>query len=112
MTAPGRQGDEQPLVGELVAAPLEYAVIEQVGERPAAAAQAGPAEPDPPLRGPGREVDHDQVPACARSRVPGVTAGVGEPGPGEEVAAGIIVGPAAGLQQLPGAGPHPVAGDD
>jgi hypothetical protein len=35
VAAPGLEGNEQPLVSKLVAAPLELAVIEQVGEFPA-----------------------------------------------------------------------------
>jgi len=98
VAAPWRQGDEQPLVGQLVAAPLEYAVIEQVGESPAAAPQVGPAEPDSPVGGFSGEVDHHQVPVG------------GGPRPGEQVAAGLVVGPAPGLEQLPGPRPHAVQG--
>src|SRR5580700_8343055 len=90
MVTPGRQGDEQPLVSELVAAPLERAVIEQVGESPAAAAHVGPAEPDPSLGGLAGEVDHYQMPAGAVGPVvshPAVA--VSGPRPGEKVAAGI-----------------------
>ncbi len=59
---PHGQGDEQPLVSKLVTAPFEYAVGEQVGKSPAAAAQIGPAEPDPPVGRLSGEVDHRQVP--------------------------------------------------
>src|SRR5690348_3868215 len=75
VAAPRRQGDEQPLVRKLVTVPLEDPVVEQVGQGPAAAAQAGPVEPDPSLGGLSGEVDHHQVPA-------GTGAG---PGPGEEI---------------------------
>src|ERR1700748_2458878 len=85
MAAPGPQGDEQPLVGQLVAAPLVYPVIEQVGEVPAAAVQVGPSEPDPSIGGLGGEVDHDHVPAIAVGRV------VSGPGPGEQVTTGVVV---------------------
>src|SRR5258708_40339382 len=64
MAAPGRQGDEQPLVSQLVAAPLVYPVIEQVGEVPAAAVQVGPAEPDPPIGGPRGGVGPPPLPAA------------------------------------------------
>src|SRR6266536_4168603 len=112
MAAPGRQRDEQSLVSQLVAAPLVYPVIEQVGEVPAAAVQVDPAEPDPSIGGLGGEVDHHHVPAIAASHVVSnaATRAVSGPGPGEEVTAGIVVGPAGHLEQLPVARPYPVAG--
>src|SRR5258705_10081720 len=101
MAAPGRQGDEQPLVSQLVAAPLVYPVIEQVGEVPAAAVQVGPAEPDPPIGGLGGEVDHHHVPAAAPAR--------GGPPPREGGAAGSVVGAPRPPAAPPPAPPPPPA---
>src|SRR6266567_630132 len=64
--------------------------------------------PTRPLAGLGGEVDHHHVPAIAASHVVSnaATRAVSGPGPGEEVTAGIVVGPAGHLEQLPVARPY------
>ena len=97
---PGFQVDEQPRGGQLIAVPLEYLLSEDVGEPPAPAGQVRPVQRDLPLgRLPG-EVDHHHMPAIAT--IPG-------PGPGQQVAAGLVVRPPAHLEQSPRTRPYLVA---
>jgi hypothetical protein len=89
MELPGLKGNEKSRVSQLDAIPFEYVLREEVGEVPASAGQVLPGERDSSLRRISGEVDDYHVP---------VTAVVTAPRPGDQVAAGLVVGPTAGLQ--------------
>src|ERR1700687_5914068 len=101
MELPGLQVHEKPGGNKLDAVPLEYALLDEVGEVPASAGQVCPGERDSSLRRiPGEIDDHHVL----------ITAVATAPRPGDQVAAGLVVGPATGLQQPPRALPHPGTG--
>src|SRR5215831_14965389 len=102
MELPRPQVNEQTGPGQLTAVADELRAGQQVLQPPVPPGQAGPGQRDQALRWLAAQVDHYQVP-----RVVGI-----RPGPGQQVPAGLVVGPAAGLEQPPRPCPDPVTADD
>src|SRR3954449_11802280 len=91
--SPRVQRDEEAGSREVVAVAQVGLAPQQIIQPHLAAGQVRPAERDTTLCRVPAEVDHNEVPGTARTL----------PAPGEQVSAGLVVGPAGGFEQLPGA---------
>ena len=101
MVLPRLQVNEQAGPGEFAAVTDEHRAGQQILQPPLTSRQVRPPERDLALGGLAGQVDDHHVPHVVRTR----------PGPGQEVPAGLVVGPSVGLEQPPRPGPDAVTGD-
>src|SRR3974390_2884138 len=87
---PWFEGYEQTLLFQFAAVPVEADRLHEVGQLPLVSPQVGPTQLGPALGRCRREIDDDQMMLLAV-----------RPAPGQQVAAGLVVGPSGDLEQAP-----------